>query len=259
MSEAPRRDGAPVPPPEGETAEGEYASTYAAGYEEGVRSALREVLGHIARGHTPAELRMLVESRLARIKEEVDLKRRSMTAPPRQPTWSSLLRPPTTARPWVAPVGPPPGLAPPRIGPGRSLLVREERPARALEVLRANAGDFPRVAIVSLHPPAVPGLAPERRVEISLSSGSGGSGPPSPGEISGQLRAPTEAAGGALVYVDALEFLTTENSLDLTLRFINWLVGQVRDTGSALLVSFDSRSLELKDASRLERVFQNVL
>ncbi len=259
MSEAPRRDGAPAPLFEPASSEEEYARTYAAGYEEGVRSALREVLGHVARGHTPAELRMLVESRLARIKEEVDLKRRSMTAPPRQPTWSSLLRPPTAARPWVAPVGPGPGPAAPRLGAGRSWLIREERPARALEVLRANAMEFPRVAIVSLHPPEVPGLAPDRRTEVSLGTGGAGGGPPSPGEISGQLRGPTEAPGGALVYVDALEFLTTENGLDMTLRFVNWLVGQVRDTGSALLVSFDARSLELKDASRLERVFQSVL
>jgi len=259
VSEAPRRDGAPTPPPEPATSEEEFARTYAAGYEEGVRSALREVLGHVARGHTPAELRMLVESRLARIKEEVELKRRNMTAPPRQPTWSSLLRPPTAARPWVAPVGAPSAQVPPRLGPGRSWLVREERPAHALEMLRANAADFPRVAIVSLHPPAIPGLPPERRVEVDLSAGVAGSGPPSPGEISGRLRAPTEAPGGALVYVDALEFLTTENGLDMTLRFVNWLVGQARDTGSALLVSFDPRSLELKDSSRLERVFQSVL
>ncbi len=261
MSEAPRRDGAPTPPPEGASAEEEYARTYAAGYEEGVRNALREVLGHVSRGHTTAELRMLVESRLARIKEEVDFKRRSMTAPPRQPAWGSLLRPPTAARPWITPVGPVPALAPVRLTAGRCLLVREERPARALEVLRANTAAFPRVAMVSLHPPVTPGLAPASRVEVSLSGAAdgSGSGPPSPGEISGQLRAPTEAPGGALVYVDALEFLTTENSLDMTLRFVNWLVGQVRDTGSALLVSFDPRSLEVKDSSRLERAFQNVL
>jgi hypothetical protein len=259
VSGAPRREGAPPPPPEEGSAEEEFARTYAAGYEEGVRNALREVLGHLSRGHTPAEVRMLVESRLARIAEEVELKRRSMTAPPRRPAWGSLLRPPTSARPWVSPVGPAPASV--NVGPGHCLLVREERPSRALEILRSNAAAFPRVAIVSLHPPATPGLASDRRVEVPLTTPADGSGmgPPTPGEISGQLRAPTESPGGALVYVDALEFLTTQNSLDMTLRFVNWLVGQVRDTGSALLVSFDPRSLELKDASRLERVFEVVL
>jgi hypothetical protein len=261
VSEAPRRDGAPAAPAEEGSADEEFARTYAAGYEEGVRGALREVLGHLSRGHTPAEVRMLVESRLARISEEVELKRRSMTQPPRRPAWGSLLRPPTATRPWSPPVGPSPASVPVRLTPGRCLLIREERPARALEILRANATVFPRVAVVSLHPPEIPGLPPAQRVEVSLtaSSDSSGAGPPTPGEISGQLRAPTEANGGALVYVDALEFLTTENSLDMTLRFVNWLVGQVRETGSALVVSFDVRSLELKDASRLERAFQSVL
>jgi hypothetical protein len=86
-----------------------------------------------------------------------------------------------------------------------------------------------------------------------------GGGHLTPGEISGRLRAPTEQPGGAIVYVDALEFLATEHTLELTLRFVNWLVRQAQDTGSALIVSFDPRSLDLKDASRLERAFQSVV
>jgi hypothetical protein len=257
----PRRDGAPPRPSEEDPTDEEYARAYATGYEEGVRSALREVLGHASRGHTTAELRMLVESRLARLSEEVDLKRRGMLAPPRRPAWGALLRPPTAARPWLSPVGPAPSVTAVRIGPGRSVLVREARPDHALEILRANAAEFPRIAIVSLHPPALAEIPPDHRVEISPTEGPGGpaAGPPTPGEISGRLRAPTEAPGGALVYVDALEFLATEHTLDLTLRFVNWLVTQAHETGSALLVSFDPRSLDLKEASRLERAFQSVL
>ncbi|HLM91853.1 MAG TPA: hypothetical protein VK424_07405 [Thermoplasmata archaeon] len=261
MSGPPRRDGALPRPPEEDPTDEEYVRAYATGYEEGVRSALREVLGHAARGHTTQELRMLAESRLARLSEEVDLKRRSLLAPPRRPAWGALLRPPTSARAWLSPVGPTPPPAAIRVGPGRSVLVREERPARALEILRANVADFPRVAVVSLHPPSVPGLAAENLVEISPTGGGDalGAALPTPGEISGRLRAPTELAGGALVYVDALEFLATEHTLEMTLRFVNWLVTQVHDTGSALVVSFDPRSLDLKDASRLERAFQSVL
>ncbi|MGP8071778.1 MAG: hypothetical protein ACLPZM_01420 [Thermoplasmata archaeon] len=261
MSAPPRRDGAPPRPPEEDPTDEEYVRAYAAGYEEGVRSALREVLGHASRGHTTQELRMLVESRLARLSEEVDLKRKGLLAPPRRPAWGALLRPPTSARPWVSPVGVAPPVTALRVGPGRSLLVREERPSRALEIVRANVSDFPRIAIVSLHPPSIPGLASENLVEISP-TGAGdalSAALPTPGEISGRLRGPTELPGGALVYVDALEFLATEHSLELTLRFVNWLVTQVHETGSALVVSFDPRSLDLKDASRLERVFQSVV
>jgi hypothetical protein len=257
---APDRAGGAPPPGDAEPpADEEFARTYAAGYEEGVRSALREVLQHAARGHTAQELRILVESRLARVDEEVELKRRSLLAPPRRPAWGSLLRAPQPARAWAPPVG---GGAPPviRVGPGRSLLVREDRPERAVDLLRASAHDFPRCAIVSLRPPELPGVSPDRRVDIVPSASDlAGGGRLSPGEIGGHLRNPTEASGGALVYVDALEYLVGEYGLDLTLKFVQWLVGQVEQTASALIVSFDRRSLDAREESRLERPFQTVV
>jgi hypothetical protein len=252
-----RRDGPARPPVEADPNDEEFARTYAAGYEEGVRSALREVLGHASRGHTTAELRMLVESRLARLPEEAELKRRSMLAPPRQPAWASLLRPPVGARPWTLPIGTP---APPAVHVtlGGSLLVREERPRKAVELLREAAARFPRVVLLSLHPPDLPDLPPEQRLLIPLTAGSDGAPPPNPGEIGGRLRAPTEAPGGALVYLDALEFLATEHSLETTLRFVQWLGTQVASTGSAFLASVDPRALDVRDQSRLERAFQAV-
>jgi len=260
---APERRTAAVPPPAEEPpADEEYARDYAAGYEEGVRGALRETLEHITHGHTPQEIRMLTASRLARLSEEVDLKRKSLLGPPRRPAWGSLLRPPAPARAWTGPVTA--ASAPAyRLLPGHSLLVREERPARAVEILRANAAAFPRLAVVSMRPPEVPGLPADHRLDLTV----GGPGTPAdpnqgsltPGEISGRLRDPTEAPGGALVYVDALEFLATEHSLETTVKFVHWLVTQAQETGSALLVSFDPRALDVRDVSRLERAFESVL
>ncbi|MGD0257112.1 MAG: hypothetical protein ABSB90_04445 [Thermoplasmata archaeon] len=259
MSAPFRRDGTARPPIEEGPKDEEFARTYAAGYEEGVRSALREILGHTSRGHTAAELRMLVESRLARLSEEVELKRRSMLAPPRQPAWASLLRPPAGARPWVAPVGssPPPG---PHLAAGGSLLIREERPHRALEILRDTATRFPRVVLLSLHPPELPGVPAGQVIVIPIAAGSDAPGAPGPGpgEIGGRLREPTESPGGALVYLDAFEYLATEHSLEPMLRFVQWMGTQAGATGSALLASVDLRSLDLKDQSRLERAFQTL-
>ena len=262
MNASDRRNGTSSSRDEEPPADEEYARAYAAGYEEGVRNALRETLEHISRGHTPQEVRMLTASRLARLSEEVELKRKSLLAPPRRPAWSSLLRPPAPARPWTGPV---PGAtaASVRLLPGRTLLVREERPARALEVLRANAGAFPRVATVSMRVPELPGIPPSHRVDLTV-GGPGSAEAPgaaglTPGEISGRLRDPTEAPGGALVYVDALEYLATEHGLEVTVKFAHWLVTQAQETGSALLVSFDPRSLDVRDVSRLERAFETVL
>lgn len=257
MSAPERRDRAP-PLADEPPADEEFARTYAAGYEEGVRSALRELLQHASRGHTAQELRMLAESRLARLSEEVELKRKGLLAPPRRPAWSSLFRAPQPTRAWTGPLTSPspPGTL---LSPGKTVLVREERPVRALEILRANAGAFPRVVLVSQRPPEVPGLPASHRVEIVVAATeTDGGGRLAPGEIGGRLREPTEAPGGALVYVDALEFLATEYSLETTLKFVHWLVTQTEDTGSALLVSFDRRSLELKEMSLLERSFATV-
>jgi hypothetical protein len=252
------------PPPETDEppADEEFARTYAAGYEEGVRSGLREVLQHASRGHTAQELRILIESRLARLSEEVELKRKGLLAPPRRPAWGSLLRPPAPAHPWTGPA-PATGAPTLKLAAGKSVLVREERPSRALEILRANAAAFPRVATVSLRPPETPGLPPGRRVDITVGGGAGadpsGSERLGPGEIGGRLREPTEAPGGALVYVDALEYLVTEYTLETTLKFVHWLVVQAQDSGSALLVSFDRRALDVRDMSRLERAFETVI
>ena len=262
MNASERRNGASSSRDEEPPADEEYARAYAAGYEEGVRNALRETLEHISRGHTPQEVRMLTASRLARLSEEVELKRKSLLAPPRRPAWGSLLRPPAPARPWTGPV---PGAttASVRLLPGRSLLVREERPARALEILRANAGAFSRVATVSMRPPELPGFPSGHRTDLTVGGPGSAEGPGAagltPGEISGRLRDPTEAPGGALVYVDALEYLATEHGLEVTVKFVHWLVTQAQETGSALLVSFDPRSLDVRDVSRLERAFETVL
>jgi hypothetical protein len=254
-----RRDRRPLPsddPP----ADEEYARAYTSGYEEGVRSALREVVQHASRGHTSQELRMLAESRLARLPEEAELKRRGLLAPPRRTAWGALLRPHAPAAdPRLAAA--PAAVASGALGPGQSLLVREERPARAVEILRASAAAFPRVVVVSIHPPELAGLPSSRRIDLSPRgdpADRGGAAPTGLSELGGRLRAPTEGAGGALVYVDSLEYFVTEEGVETTIRFAHWLVGQAQATGSAILVSFDSRSLELKDASRLERAFQLV-
>lgn len=257
MNAPPRRLDPSGPPSEELPADEEYARTYAAGFEEGLRSALRELLSHASRGHTNQELRALIQSRLARLSEEVDLKRRSLLSPPRPRPWDALARstPPGSG---AAPRGAePPAVE--RLGPGASMLVREERPNRALELLRGNLGRYPRVVLVSLRSLELDPMSPGRVVEIPVRTpGTASADHLTPGEVGGRLKAPTEQDGGALVYVDALEFFVTEEGPDVTIRFVHFLVDQVRRTGSALLVSFDPRSLELKDQSRLERAFGQV-
>ncbi|MFY9717473.1 MAG: hypothetical protein WAK40_06025 [Thermoplasmata archaeon] len=252
-------DGDGSPPTDAEPpADEEYARAYAAGYEDGVRNALREVVQHAARGHTPQEIRMLAEGRLVRLPEEVEMKRKGLISAPRRTAWNAILRPvpapPTRA--WAVPIGGPrPAVRP---LPGQGILVREERPARALELLRTSAGTFPRIVIVSTHPPDLPGIPPERRTDISPRGAVAPDGSVRPvtlSELGGRLKGPTEAPGGALVYVDALEYYVGEEGADTTLRAVHWLLGQMQTTRSSLLVSCNTRTMDPTNGVRLERAF----
>jgi hypothetical protein len=258
VSDSEERRDEPAPPSEG-SADEEYARSFSEGYEEGVRNALREVLEHASRGHTAQELRMLIESRLARLPEEVELKRRSLLGPPRRPAWGSLFRAPQAPQPWT----PPSPRDAPRIVAGGSYLVREERPQRALALIAEAQARFARLVTVSLRPPRFDGVPTDRRLDIRLGTSgtpeAGVESPLSPGTIGGRLREPMATPGGALVYLDAVEFLVSENSFETTLRFVHWTIEQAEASSSALVVSLDPRALEAKDLSRLQRLFHAVV
>ena len=206
---------------------------------------------------------MLAEGRLVRLPEEVETKRKGLLAPPRRTAWSAILRPlppPSAARAWSAPVGGPrPSVRPER---GQGLLVREERPAKALEILRATAAAYPRLVVVSLHPPEVPGVVPAHRVDLSprgAAAPDGSVGRLGLSELGGRLKEPTEAPGGALVYIDALEYYVGEEGAETMLRAVHWLLAQMQATRSALLVSCNTRSMDATSGVRLERAFPAVL
>lgn len=249
------------PPEREDRPDEEYARSYSEGYGEGLKEGLRDVLQHASRGHTAQELRWLIESRLARVREEVELKRRSLLAPPRRPSWGPLLRipapPPATAPPTLFPTG-----AGAPLAAGSSVLYREERPGAALVALSANAGRFPRLLLVTLHDPALAGIPPGKMEVVRPQApalGAGGSeGASSPSGIAGRIRAATESEGGALVYFDAVEFFVTEHTLDTTLKFVNWATEQAQRTASVLVVSLDPATLNDRDVRRLQRSFTEV-
>ncbi|MCI4319443.1 MAG: DUF835 domain-containing protein [Thermoplasmata archaeon] len=229
-----------------------FAEAYAQGFGDGLRDGLKELLQHASRGHTASELRLFIESRLARVAEEVEFKRRSALAPPPKTSWGTLGRTPA----------PPVPTPPSSVVFGSSYLILEERPARALEMLRRSAGKYPRLLVISLHPPDLEAAAPGRVELIRLGpNGPGGRTDdhgPTPGEIGGRVREATEREGGAIVYIDGLEFLITEFGVETTLRFVNWLTTQASHTASVLVASADPQTLTSGDLHRLQRAFTSV-
>ncbi|MCI4336480.1 MAG: hypothetical protein L3K17_04705 [Thermoplasmata archaeon] len=236
----------PRPPRTGGAADEEYADAYAEGYAEGLREALREMLQHAARGHTAHELRFLIESRLARLKEDVELKRRSLLAPPKRTTaYTPMFR----SAPSATPV---PALAP--LGKGDAGVVFEESPERSLAVLALSAPAFPRVVVIGFHRPALPGI-PESKVTFLSVADAQSPEASRPESILGQVAEAMGAREGALVYCDALEALATTIRVDGTLKFVQWLAAEAGRTGSALLVSVGPRSFSEQERSTLRRLF----
>ncbi|MCI4353193.1 MAG: DUF835 domain-containing protein [Thermoplasmata archaeon] len=232
----------------------QYADAYSEGYGEGLREAFREVLSHVGRGHTVGEIRVLVESRLARIREDVSGKRRNLLGPPRRPAWGALLRPPATNRPEPETM--------PRLARGGSYLFREDRPRHALAFVGRSGGEYARILCVTTNPPEFAGV-PRSRVEVLRlalpSPGLGASeGELDPSGLGGRIKEATEALGGVLVYLDAVEVMSTEYSLDTTLKFVNFVTAQVARTGSAFVASVDPGTLEERDLRRLQRSFNIV-
>ena len=225
-----------------------YADAYVAGYSEGLREALREILSHASRGHTAQELRMLIESRIGRIPEDVEAKRRNLLAPPRRPAWGPLLR---SGRP-PTPLVFPPRL--PELVPGRCYLFREERPSLALEFLSQYGRQFPRCVALTLRSTGLPTFPPERLRRIVIGADPGGEGS-SLGEMAGIVREATQADGGALVYLDAIETLATDVTTERALQFVNVLTGQIGTSSSVLVVSADPRAIDEMSFRRLQKGF----
>jgi uncharacterized protein DUF835 len=239
--------GAPVPSPDEEYVEG-----YATGYAEGLREALREILAHAARGHTVQELRMLIQSRLVRVPEDVDVKRRSLRGPPQRPSWR------TTPRHLVGPSSPP---AVP-LTSGTTYLVREERPTQGPEIAARLARGHPRLLCVSVNPPTFPGTPAEKVTVLRPAPSQPGRDSFDDGlslsELAGRIREAAEAPGGALVYVDAAEYLATEYGLEPTLKFVNWAVSHSVETHSTCVASVDPATWDSRSLRLLQRAF-NVL
>ena len=249
--------GRPRPPATEARADGapddQYAQAYSEGYGEGLRDALRDLLQHASRGHTAQELRILIESRLARIRDEVELKRRSVLSPPRRPSWGAILRPPSATTP--PPVAPSPEIS---VGPGEALLVLEPRPGAAVAVATASASRFSRLLVVSFHAPAFSAVTGDRLRVVSVRSGGADAGVLGPSELAGRVREVMEGAGGALVYLDAFEILASDAGFEPMLKFITWLNSAAPASGSAVIVSLDPGTLEPRSLSLLQRTFTSV-
>jgi hypothetical protein len=235
--------------------EAAYADAYVAGYAEGLRESLKELLSHASRGHTTTELRILVESQIARIPEDVELKRRSLLNPPRKAAFDSLRRP--APLPWAPATPSPPAL---EVRAGWSYLFREERPERGVRFVgEILARHDALLWVSSLDPPA--GSLPREKVTVlrpaARPSPDGAGAGPGPGEVAGAVR----SVGGSslLVYLDSLELFLTEFGPDTTVRFATWLGNWPQGGSANVVVSVDPGAFAEADLRRVQRAFNSIV
>jgi hypothetical protein len=252
-----------TPPPEHPSGDSAYAEAYSAGYGEGLRESLREMLQHASRGHTATELRILIESRLARIQEDVEVKRKSLTGPPRRPAWGPLLRTPLSPSASQPPTAAPSAML--ALPPWRarvSYLFTEERPRLGREFALRIVAEHPIILWVSQQDPPAFGRGPSEGLIVlrpTVRSTADGRGTNiGPQEISSEIQRAAESGDRVLVYLDSLETLTTEFESDVTLRFASWLAGWGREHEATVVVSVDPKALPDMEYRRLQRSFDVV-
>jgi hypothetical protein len=79
---------------------------------------------------------------------------------------------------------------------------------------------------------------------------------PTPTSLSGPMREFLRAAGeNGLLYLDAVEYLSSRVEWGQVLQFVQWLGDEVRDRGGALVVSANPGAFEKRQRQLLEGEF----
>ncbi len=237
---------------------GNGPTSYARGWGDGVRDALHFVTRLVARGHTPSEIRVFVESRLGHLEEEVRLKRKTLLSSPAGIPVESLVR--------VQPRGATgPSAFPPPI-PGYNYLFLEESRVVGRSFVRELLPRVGRALAITRLPSELRRMATLEDLVILHLGGEGAaeegveSAESSPTQLTGRvdnfLNATTQPA---LVYLEAVEYLNTQNSFDLTTKFVYWLHSKVQQHHGLLVLSVDPGAFSRSQVATLERDFNHVV
>jgi|GEM_PF-413496 hypothetical protein len=254
LREDPPASPVPVPDPDEEA-----ARAYADGYGEGVRNALRDIIGLASQGHSASEIRLFAQTRLARLGEEIALKRRSRLVPPDRIPLETLLRGPRALG------GGEPVSSPLIAFPGHSYLFVDPRGLKARGFLHSLLERGMAAVALTRFPRELKEAMGRSNLKIlylgrqeASEEGVESVQDADPGLLTGRIQRALEGfPSPPVIHLEAFEYLETEVGFEKALKFIHWLTGEVQARRGVLIVSLDPVSLEPRQLSLLRRDFNH--
>jgi hypothetical protein len=240
----------------GESTDG--PTSYSRGWGDGVRDALNFVSRLVVRGHTPQEIRVFLDSRLAHLDEEVSLKRKTLLSSPTGIPVESLVR--VQPRGAAAPSSFPPAV------PGYSYLFLEETRSVARAYVKGLLPHVGRALALTRLPSEVRRIAPPQELVMlhlgTETSTEDGVEPAesSPTQLTGKVELfLTRTPAPALVYLEAFEYLITTNNLELATRFCYFIHTRAQTHRAIFVASVDPEAVPAEGVATLRRDFNHVV
>jgi hypothetical protein len=233
--------------------EEDFAKGYIKGYKEGLQKAWEELVRLASRGYTPKELQIMVKSSQTMLMQSVDVKIAELE--------KSLGRKLSGDEKAGAQKGH--TLAP--MGPGMSICFKEERPERGPGIVRELLAHGSKVLSISrMHPDQLRSRFGFEGRMIWLTKSESVGEPRTPEEKIDFI-SPTnlpvladaiqqflsEQSNGA-VFLEGLEYLTTQNDFKGVLRFVQLMNEQVLLRKGILIISVNPATMDPREFSLIE-------
>ncbi len=211
------------------------------GYEAGLREAWEEFVRLTTRGHNISEVRLIAKSWITGLEERLAAKAEAYAepaeeAPPARPTRRVDLT------------------------PGESCVFREASPKASLEAFAQLSQAGRGICVMRRHPETVRDRLPLGELALiwltraeAEESGVAHVSPTNLVQLTSTLLSLMDSERPPVVYMDAVEYLTSQNGFDQVLRFLQKLNEEVVLRRGNLLVSLDPEALKPQEVQLIAR------